>query len=67
LSFHPANISYIHSFLSGSLNDGKAAILLLKGILECLSLKTIRYQTIDASYDYEPIYEQVHQMGLQSI
>lgn len=32
-------------FSSGSLNDGKAAIPLLKGIHERLSLKNIRYQT----------------------
>src|SRR5690625_3222904 len=54
-------------FSSGSLNDGKAAIPLLKGLHEDLSLKSIRYQTMDAGYDYEPIYEQVHRMGQQSI
>lgn len=54
-------------FSSGSLNDGKAAIPLLKGIDERLSLPSLRYQTMDAGYDYEPIYEQVHRMGQQSV
>src|SRR5699024_6508199 len=54
-------------FSSSNLNDGKAAIPLLKGIHERLSLKTIHYQTMDAGYDYEPIYEQVHRMEQQSI
>lgn len=54
-------------FSSGSLNDGKAAIPLLKGINEQLPLQNLRYQTMDAGYDYEPIYEQVHQMGQQSV
>ncbi|WP_343816500.1 IS1182 family transposase, partial [Virgibacillus siamensis] len=53
-------------FSSGNLNDGKAAIPLLKG-MEKLPLSTLRYQTMDAGYDYEPIYEQVHQMGQQSV
>ncbi|MFD1849672.1 IS1182 family transposase [Oceanobacillus bengalensis] len=54
-------------FSSGSLNDGKAAIPLLKGIHEQLPLPSLRYQTMDAGYDYDPIYEQVHQMGQQSV
>lgn len=54
-------------FSSGSLNDGKAAIPLLKGLHERLPLKSIHYQIMDAGYDYEPIYHQVHQMGQQSI
>lgn len=54
-------------FSSGSLNDGKAAIPLLKGIDECLPLSAIHYQTMDAGYDFEPIYKQVHQMGQQSV
>lgn len=53
-------------FSSGNLNDGKAAIPLLKGIHE-LPLPSLRYQTMDAGYDYEPIYEQVHRMGQQSV
>ena len=54
-------------FSSGNLNDGKAAIPLLKGIHEQLPLPSLRYQTMDAGYDYDPIYEQVHQMGQQSV
>lgn len=54
-------------FSSGNLNDGKAAIPLLKGIHERLPLPNLRYQIMDAGYDYEPIYEQVHKMGQQSV
>lgn len=54
-------------FSSGNLNDGKAAIPLLKGIHERVQLETLRYQTLDAGYDFEPIYEQVHRMGQQSV
>jgi len=54
-------------FSSGHLNDGKATIPLLKGINERLSLSNLRYQTMDAGYDYEPIYKQVYQMGNQSV
>src|SRR5699024_3482932 len=54
-------------FSSGNLNDGKAANPLLKGIDERLPLPFLRYQTMDAGYDYEPIYEQVHRMGQQSV
>src|SRR5699024_9401458 len=54
-------------FSSGNLNDGMAAIPLLKGINEQLPLQNIRYQTMDAGYDYEPIYEQVHKNGQQSV
>src|SRR5690625_6472204 len=39
----------------------------MKGLYEYHSLKSIRYQTMDAGYDYEPIYQQVHRMGQQSI
>ena len=53
-------------FSSGSLNDGKAAIPLLKGMDE-LPLPTIRYQTMDAGYDYEAIYTQVYHMNQQSV
>jgi len=52
---------------SGNLNDGKAAIPLLKGMDERLSLSTVRYEAMDAGYDYEPIYQQVYQMKQQSI
>ncbi|KGX84697.1 hypothetical protein N784_12175 [Pontibacillus litoralis JSM 072002] len=54
-------------FSSGSLNDGKAAIPLLKGLHERFPELLLRYQTMDAGYDYEPIYEQVHRMGQQSV
>jgi transposase len=54
-------------FSSGSLNDGKAAIPLLKGIHERMQLSTIRYETMDAGYDYEPIYTQIHRMRHQSV
>lgn len=54
-------------FSSGNLNDGKAAIPLLKGIQERVQLSTLRYETLDAGYDYEPIYEQIHRMGHQSV
>lgn len=54
-------------FSSGNLNDGKAAIPLLKGLDERVQLSNLRYQTMDAGYDFEPIYTQVHQMGQQSV
>src|SRR5690625_3407663 len=54
-------------FSSGNVNDGKAAIPLLKGIHERLSLPELRYQTMDAGYDYEAIYKQVYKIGHQSI
>src|SRR5690625_293466 len=54
-------------FSSGSLNDVKATIPLLKGLHERLSLKSIRYQKVGTGYDYEPIYQQVHRMGQQPI
>jgi len=52
---------------SASLNDGKAAIPLLKGIQEQLSSLNIRYGTLDAGYDYEAIYKQLHQMKAKAI
>ncbi|MEI3600286.1 MULTISPECIES: IS1182 family transposase [unclassified Oceanobacillus] len=54
-------------FSSGNLNDGKAAIPLLKGIHERFFGLNLRYNTMDAGYDFEPIYEQVHRMGQQSV
>ncbi len=54
-------------FSSGKMNDGKGAIPLLKGIDERLPLPNLCYQTMDAGYDFEPIYQQVYQMGQQSI
>jgi transposase len=50
---------------SGSLNDGKAAIPLLKGVAK-LPL-SIRYGMMDAGYDYVPIYQQIHRIGAHSI
>lgn len=54
-------------FSSGNLNDGKAAIPLLKGISERLSLPSLKYDMMDAGYDYEPIYEQIHRIGHQAV
>ncbi|GBF11204.1 IS5/IS1182 family transposase [Tepidibacillus sp. HK-1] len=54
-------------FSSGSLNDGKAAIPLLKGIHERLPLPSLHYHTMDAGYDYEPIYTHIHRMGHQAV
>lgn len=52
---------------SANLNDGKAAIPLLKGIHQNVPLPTLRYQTMDAGYDYEAIYTQIHRMGHQAV
>ncbi len=46
---------------SGSMNDGKAAIPLLKGI-QSSSTFSMRYGVMDAGYDYTPIYEQIQRM-----
>ncbi|TES54230.1 IS1182-like element IS662 family transposase [Halalkalibacterium halodurans] len=54
-------------FSSGNLNDGKAAIPLLKGIHERLSILPISYSTLDAGYDYPAIYEQIYRIRAQSI
>ena len=54
-------------FSSGNLNDGKAAIPLLKGIKERLPKLKITYATMDAGYDVPAIYQQVHQIGAYSI
>jgi len=54
-------------FSSGNLNDGKAAIPLLKGINERLSLPTVNFHTMDDGYDYELIYKQIHHMNQQSV
>lgn|SRR5690625_1155953 len=50
-------------FSSENLNDGKAAIPLIKGIDEHLPRSSLRYQTMNADYDYALIYEQVHRIG----
>jgi transposase len=54
-------------FSSGSMNDGKAAIPLLKGVNERLPALSIRYGSMDAGYDYPPIYKQIHRIGAQSV
>lgn len=50
---------------SGSLNDGKAAIPLLKGVQE-LPLP-IRYGCMEAGYDFVPIYQQLFRMDAHSV
>ena len=52
---------------SASLNDGKAAIPLLKGIQERLPSLAIRYGLMDAGYDYVPIYQQLLNMKAYGI
>ena len=52
---------------SGNLNDGKAAIPLLKGVKEKLPFLKILYATMDAGYDVEPIYKQVLRNGAHAI
>jgi len=54
-------------FSSGSLNDGKVAIPLLKGLEERLPLSNLMYHTMDAGYDFEAIYKQVYRMGHRSV
>ncbi|WP_339060282.1 IS1182 family transposase [Tepidibacillus marianensis] len=54
-------------FSSGNLNDGKAAIPLLKGLKERLPQLHFDYVTMDAGYDSPAIYKQVYQLGGQSI
>lgn len=44
---------------SGNLNDGKAAIPLLKGVALHHPCFHFKHAAMDAGYDYEPIYEQV--------
>lgn len=52
---------------SANLNDGKAAIPLLKGIHERISLSSLLYETMDAGYDFEAIYTQIHRMGHRAV
>lgn len=52
---------------SASLNDGKAAIPLLKGVQERLTSLNIQYGTLDAGYDYEAIYTQLYRMEAKAI
>ncbi|TPG70368.1 hypothetical protein EEL31_18965 [Brevibacillus laterosporus] len=48
------------------MNDGKAAIPLLKGIQTVLP-NHMRYGIMDAGYDYVPIYQQIGRMNAQAI
>lgn len=52
---------------SGSLNDGKAAIPLLKGIETQFKQYSFKHAAMDAGYDYEPIYEQVRSSGAHAV
>ncbi len=53
----------LHSMMSsGSLNDGKAAIPLLKGVEKYFPTFHLNTAIMDAGYDYDTIYEQVHRM-----
>ncbi len=52
---------------SGNLNDGKAAIPLLKGIACQLKNYSFKYATMDAGYDYEPIYKQICLSGAHAV
>lgn len=52
---------------SGSLHDSKAAIPLLKGLEAQFPTYRFRYATMDAGYDYEPIYEEVRKRKAQAI
>lgn len=51
---------------SGNLNDGKAAIPLLKGLAHLHPDYSFQYVTTDAGYDYTPIYEQIRSVGAQA-
>src|SRR5690606_26840154 len=52
---------------SGSLNDGKAAIPLLKGLTSLHPNFNFSYATMDAGYDYEPIYKQIRTAAAHAI
>src|SRR5699024_6186120 len=66
LAVSSSSQSILQSFVSSrNLNDGKAAIPLVTGTEERLSLRAVRYQTMDAGYDYDPIYQQLYQMNQQ--
>ncbi len=49
------------------MNDGKAAIPLLKDLEERLPSLSVRVATMDAGYDHLPIYQKVHKMGAHSV
>lgn len=67
LSEQPSQYILGSLFFSDNLNDGKAAISLFKSVKKRLGLSSLRYHTMDTGYDLEPIYEQVHRMGLPSV
>ncbi|MEK3986379.1 IS1182 family transposase [Paenibacillus sp. FSL K6-3166] len=52
---------------SGNLNDGKVAIPLLKGLAHRYPNYTFSYATMDAGYDYEPIYKQIRKAKAHAI
>ncbi|OMF16149.1 IS1182 family transposase [Paenibacillus sp. FSL H8-0548] len=52
---------------SGNLNDGKAAIPLLKGIALQHPNFHFNYAAMDAGYDYEPIYKQVREAKAHAV
>jgi len=51
------NIQYVLSALlsSGNFYDGKAAIPLMKGVTAQFKRFSLKYATMGAGYDYEPI------------
>lgn len=56
-----------HLLSSGNLNDGKAAIPLLKGIQERLPMLPIKKVMADAGYDLLPIYQQINSMQADAV
>lgn len=52
---------------SGNLNDGKAAIPLLKGIAHQHPEFAFQYVTTDAGYDYESIYQQIRKARAHAV
>nr|WP_246096625.1 transposase [Paenibacillus sinopodophylli] len=52
---------------SGNLIDGKAAIPLLKGLAFQYPNFHFNYATMDAGYDYEPIYKQVQEAQAHAV
>jgi transposase len=52
---------------SGNLNDGKSAIPLLKRIDHYHPDYSFNYVTMDAGYDYEPIYKQIREARAHAI
>jgi len=52
---------------SGSMNDGKAAIPLLKGIQTHVQGYSFNHATMDAGYDYEPIYQELRKRKVHAV